>query len=86
MTNWYIRRHSLRRPNEEVIEESDSEHGGLARETNSRAMTGKATHQSHNLESAIVRERRKISERATEQQINSDGTAQQQESNITIKQ
>jgi hypothetical protein len=32
MTNWYIRRHPLGRPNEELVEEFDSEHGGPARE------------------------------------------------------
>jgi hypothetical protein len=32
MTNWYIRRRPLRRPNEELVEEPDSEHGGPARE------------------------------------------------------
>jgi hypothetical protein len=49
-------------------------------------MMNKATHQSHNVESAIARERRKISERAIKQQISSEGTAQQQENNITIEQ
>jgi hypothetical protein len=32
MTNWYIRRHPLRRPKEERVEESDSKHGGPTRE------------------------------------------------------
>jgi hypothetical protein len=37
MTNWYICRHPLRRANEELVEESDSEHGGPTRELDQRS-------------------------------------------------